>query len=181
MPAPFVTLATQNPIEMEGTYPLPEAQLDRFLLKIRLDYPSETDEVALTRHVTGGRVGDALPIDEVGAIARPEDVLALQAAAAEVRVDQRVHEYAVRIVRATRERPELAIGAGPRGAIAMIRAARAQALLEARDFVVPDDVKSMAPPALRHRILLAPEAELEGRTPDAVLGVVLGEVEAPRA
>ncbi len=105
VPRPFVTLATQNPIEMEGTYPLPEAQLDRFLLKIRMDYPSEAEEVKLTRHVTEGRTGDGLPLESVNAVAQPEDIGLLQNAAAELRVDERVHEYAVRITRATRERP----------------------------------------------------------------------------
>ncbi len=180
VPAPFLTLATQNPIEMEGTYPLPEAQLDRFLLKIHLDYPSEDEEVRLTRHVTDGRVGDALPIESVCAVAQPEDVSRLQAAAAEIRVDESVREYAVRITRATRERPDVSIGAGPRGAIATIRAARAVALLAGRDFVLPDDLKSVALPALRHRVLLSPEAELEGRTADMVVTAVLEEVEAPR-
>ncbi len=180
VPEPFVTLATQNPIEMEGTYPLPEAQLDRFLLKIRLDYPSQEEEVDLTRHVTDGRVGDGLPIESVGAVCRPEDVLQVQQAGARVHVDERVREYAVSITRATRERSDVSIGAGPRGAISMIRAARAQALLAARHFVVPDDLKTIALPTLRHRILLSPEAELEGQTPDAVVEAVLAEVEAPR-
>jgi len=181
VPAPFVTLATQNPIEMEGTYPLPEAQLDRFLLKIRIDYPSEAEEVALTRQVTEGRVGDALPIEAVRPVAHPEDVVAVQEAAAEVVVDERVREYAVRIVRATRARPGVAIGAGPRGAIALIRAARGAALLAGRGFLVPDDVKAMAPPVLRHRIQLSPEAELEGRSAEDVVAAVLADVEAPRA
>jgi MoxR-like ATPase len=180
VPAPFVCLATQNPIEMEGTYPLPEAQLDRFLLKIRLDYPTEADEVELARHVTEGRVGDDLPIESVEEVGHPEDVVALQAAAAAIRVEGSVREYAVRIARATRERGDVSIGSGPRGAIAMIRAARAEALLAGREYVVPDDVKQMALPALRHRILLSPEAELEGQTPDSVVTAVLDEVEAPR-
>src|SRR5690606_8723966 len=110
VPSPFLTLATQNPIEMEGTSPLPEAQLDGFLLKIRIDYPSEAEEVALARRVTGERVGDALPIEEVQAVATPEDVGALQEAAATLTVDARVVEYAVRIARATRERAGVAVG-----------------------------------------------------------------------
>ncbi len=180
VPCPFVTLATQNPIEMEGTYPLPEAQLDRFLLKIRLDYPSEADEVALTHHATRERVGDALPLESVAALAEPQDVEALQLAAARILVDRRIHEYAVRIARATRERPEVTIGAGSRAPIALVRAGRAQALLSGRHFVIPDDLKAVALPALRHRILLSPEAEVEGQTPDTVVGAVLAEVEAPR-
>jgi MoxR-like ATPase len=180
VPRPFVTLATQNPIEMEGTYPLPEAQLDRFLLKIRLDYPSEADEVALTDHATRERVGDMLPLEQVAAVAQPQDVEALQLAAARILVDRSIHEYAVRIARATRERPEVSIGAGSRAPIALIRAGRAHALLAGRAFVIPDDLKGVALPALRHRILLSPEAEVEGQTPDAVVGAVLAEVEAPR-
>jgi len=181
VPSPFMTLATQNPIEMEGTYPLPEAQLDRFLMKVRIAYPSEAEEIELTRHVTEGRVGDALPLDAVCVVATPEDVARLQAAAAALTVDERVREYAVRVVRATREAPGVAIGAGPRGAIALVRVARAIALLEARTFVVPDDVKQAARPVLRHRILLSPEAELEARTADAVVEAVLADVPAPRA
>jgi MoxR-like ATPase len=181
VPSPFVTLATQNPIEMEGTYPLPEAQLDRFLMKVRIAYPSEAEELELTRHVTEGRVGDAMPLERVQVVAAPGDVAALQVAAAGLTVDERVREYAVRVVRATREAPGVSIGAGPRGAIALVRAARAIALLEGRTFVVPDDVKRAAPSVLRHRILLSPEAELEARTADAVVEAVLADVPAPRA
>ncbi len=181
VPSPFMTLATQNPIEMEGTYPLPEAQLDRFLMKVRIGYPSEEEEIALTRHVTEGRVGDAMPLEAVRVVATPDDIARLQAAAASLTVDDRVREYAVRVVRATREAPGVAIGAGPRGAIALVRAARATALLESRTFVVPDDVKSAARPVLRHRILLTPEAELEARSADAVVESVLEDVPAPRA
>jgi MoxR-like ATPase len=180
VPNPFMTIATQNPIEMEGTYPLPEAQLDRFLMKVRFDYPSEAEEIELTRHVTDGRVGDALPVEAVNVVATPDDVVRMQTAAAQLTVDERVREYAVRIARATREYPGVAVGAGPRGAIALIRVARAYALLEARSFVVPDDVKRPANAVLRHRILLAPEAELEARTPDDVVAAVLDTVPAPR-
>jgi len=180
-PAPFMTLATQNPIEMEGTYPLPEAQLDRFLMKVRIAYPSEAEEVELTRHVTENRVGDALPLEAVQVVATPEDVLRLQRVAAQLTVDERVREYAVRVVRATREAAGVAIGAGPRGGIALIRVARANALLENRSFVVPDDVKSVARAVLRHRIQLSPEAELEDRSADAVIEGVLEDAPAPRA
>ena len=180
VPDPFMTIATQNPIEMEGTYPLPEAQLDRFLMKVRIAYPSEAEEVELTRHVTEGRVGDALPLEAVQVVATPEDILALQRAAASLVVDERVREYAVRIARATREAAGAAIGAGPRGAIALIRVARATALLENRTFVVPDDVKACAQAVLRHRIHLAPEAELEARSVDQLIEGVLADVPAPR-
>ena len=180
LPAPFLTLATQNPLEMEGTYPLPEAQLDRFLLKIRVDYPSEHEEVALTRHVTEGRVGNDFALDAVEPVCTPEDVVAIQRATAHVYVDEKVVEYAVRIARATRERALLALGAGPRGAIAMVRAARARALLGGETFVTPDDIKGVAPGALRHRVELSATADLEGNTADDVINDVLAEVEAPR-
>ena len=180
IPAPFVVLATQNPIEMEGTYALPEAQLDRFLLKIRVDYPSAEQEVALTRSVTEGRIGDLLFLDDVAPVATPEAVLALQAATAAIFVDDRVLDYAVRLARATREQPRLAVGAGPRGPIALVRAARANALLAGRHFATPDDVKDVALPALRHRIELSAVADLEGHTADDVVADVMADVEAPR-
>ncbi|MBW2240929.1 MAG: MoxR family ATPase [Deltaproteobacteria bacterium] len=180
LPAPFAVLATQNPIEMEGTYPLPEAQLDRFLLKIRVGYPSESEEVALTQHVTRGRVGDAFALDDVEAVATPADVVKIQEATAGIYVDESVVEYAVRITRATRARSGLAMGAGPRGALALVRAARAHALLEGRTFVTPDDIKNIAPAALRHRLQLEASADLEGRTTDDVVDDILAEVEAPR-
>lgn len=181
VPKPFMVLATQNPIEQEGTYPLPESQLDRFLLKIRIEYPGPNEEYELTRHVTAGRVGAELAVDGLSTLTRAESVLALQATGAQVDVEQRVLEYAVAIVRATREHPGIAIGAGPRGSIALIRAGRAHALTQGRAFVTPDDIKSIALPALRHRIGAAAEAEIEGLTPDALLAGVLDKVPAPRS
>jgi MoxR-like ATPase len=181
MPAPFLTLATQNPIELEGTYPLPEAQLDRFLIKIEVSYPSLADETALLKRVTGGQVGDSLRIDDVATVAKPETVIALQRLAAMLTVNERIHDYAVRIVRATRSWPGVAIGAGPRGSIALIRAARARALIGGRDFVTPDDIKRIAIPALRHRVSLAPDAQLEGQTIDRVLATLIDSVDAPRS
>jgi MoxR-like ATPase len=177
---PFMVLATQNPIEQEGTYPLPEAQLDRFLFKVLIDYPDAAEERALVSRVTDGRVGDALDDSQVGAVLGTDDVLALQQVASRVRVDDAVRDYAVEIVRATRNRGGIAVGAGPRGSIALVRAARAGALLQGRDFVTPDDIKAVALPALRHRIVLAPELDMEGLHTDAVLGRVLAAVEAPR-
>lgn len=181
LPPPFMTLATQNPIEHEGTYPLPEAQLDRFLLKIQMDYPSIEEETALLRVVTGGRVGDRLDVSPVRAVADPAAVVHLQRLTARLRLDDAVLDYGVRLVAATRKTPGFAIGAGPRGGIALIRAARAQALLNGRDFVTPDDVKSIALPALRHRLTLAAEYEMEGARVDEVLDDVLRRVAAPRA
>jgi MoxR-like ATPase len=180
VPRPFMTLATQNPLEQEGTYPLPEAQLDRFLLKILIEYPSETEEQALVAQVTGGRVGDGLDVTQVATIAKPENITGMQRIAASLQVDRQVNDYAVRIVRATRAWTGVSVGAGPRGGIALIRAARAAALLGGRDFVSPDDVKAVALPALRHRILLSPELELEGHDTDQVLRALLEKVEAPR-
>jgi MoxR-like ATPase len=177
---PFMVLATQNPIEQEGTYALPEAQLDRFLLKVRIDYPSQAEETALVRHVTEGKVGDRLDVEQVTPLVKPSTVLTLQAVAAAVRMDEAVLDYAVRLARATRSWPGVVNGAGPRGAISIMRAARAAALLEGRDFVTPDDVKRMALPALRHRIAPSPELELEGRDTDAILRGLLEKVEAPR-
>lgn len=177
---PFMTLATQNPVEQEGTYPLPEAQLDRFLLKIHIDYPTQEEETHLVKQVTSTKVGDSLDVSAVNALIKPENVLTLQRIAANLRVDERVYDYAVQIVRNTRTWPGISLGAGPRGSIALIRAARGVALLAGRDFVIPDDVKDIALATLRHRIALAPELEIEGHDVDTVLSAVLDQVEAPR-
>jgi MoxR-like ATPase len=163
---PFMVLATQNPIEQEGTYPLPEAQLDRFLLKIRIDYPSHAEESALVRQVTLNRVGDKLDVAAVQTVIKPATVVALQTVTAALRIEDQVLDYAVRVVRATRGWNGVASGAGPRGGIALVRAARAAALLAGRDYVTPDDVKHVALPALRHRVIPAPELEIEGQDSD---------------
>ncbi|MEX2205106.1 MAG: MoxR family ATPase [Myxococcota bacterium] len=180
VPAPFMTLATQNPIELEGTYPLPEAQIDRFLLKVQIDYPSAAEELELVRRVSRGTVGDSLDLSPVTAIADAAGVVAIQSAAASVFVDERISEYVVRLVRATRTWAGVALGAGPRGGLALVRASRALALLDGRGFVTPDDIKAIATPALRHRILLSPEVELEGQRTDLILDAILAKVEAPR-
>ena len=181
VPRPFMVLATQNPIEQEGTYPLPEAQMDRFLLKVDIGYPSEQEEVALVGQVTSGRVGHALDVSAVATVASPENVLWLQEAAARVLVDERITAYAVRIVRATRAWRGLRMGAGPRGAISLVRSARAAALVAGRDHVLPDDLKGIALAALGHRVLMSPELEIEGQGPAQVIPALLEEVEAPRA
>ena len=177
---PFMVLATQNPLETEGTYPLPEAQLDRFLFKIEVGYPSLEDEAAVVRLTTLQQAGDQLPLAGVHARLDQRTVLSLQKMAAYVRTDDRVVEYAVRIARATRDWNGIANGAGSRAAIALVRAARAAALLNARDFVTPDDIKQYALPVLRHRVLLSPDAQLEGRRTDELLMALLDSVEAPR-
>jgi MoxR-like ATPase len=177
---PFMVLATQNPIEQEGTYALPEAQLDRFLLKVKIDYPTQPEEMALVRHVTDGKVGDRLNVEQVAQLVQPATVVSLQAISASLRTDDAVLDYAIRLARATRTWAGVVTGAGPRGGISLIRAARAAALLEGRDFVTPDDVKRMALPALRHRIAPSPELELEGRDADTLLKGLLAKIEAPR-
>lgn len=180
LPPPFMTLATQNPIEQEGTYPLPEAQLDRFLLKVLINYPTETEENAMVIAVTSGQIGDILNVASVSTIIKPATISTIQQIVSTLRVDDKVSEYAVRIVRKTREWPGIAIGAGPRGGLALIRSARAKALLAGRDFVTPDDIKAVALPALRHRVSLAPELEIEGHNTDDILASLLEKVEAPR-
>ena len=177
---PFMVLATQNPIEQEGTYALPEAQLDRFLLKIRIDFPTLEDEHTMVRQVTTNQVGDRLNVADVSTLIRPSAVLGLQRYLASMTVDPRASDYAVRITRATRMWPGIAAGASPRGGISLVRAARAQALISGRDFVTPDDVKAVALPALRHRVTLAPEVEIEGQGADVILSALLQKVEAPR-
>ena len=180
VPLPFMTLATQNPIEQEGTYPLPEAQLDRFLLMIKIDYPSADEEEQLIKMVTGEQVGNILDVSQVQTIIKPEQIIILQKMTANVQVDEAVHAYAVRIVRSTRDWQGIRMGAGPRGGIALIRAARAAAVLSGRDFVTPDDIKSVTLPVMRHRIILSPELELEGINADQVLTTLLEHTEAPR-
>ena len=180
LPPPFMTLATQNPFDSEGTYPLPDAQLDRFLLKVLIGYPSRDDEVAMVSRVTKGEIGDQLLLGGVEQVAEPRDILAIQRTVASFDVDARVVDYAVRICRATRTWQGISVGAGPRGGLALVRAARANALLDGRDFVTPDDIKAMALPALRHRMSLSAELELDGQSHDMVLPAILETVEAPR-
>lgn len=180
LPAPFMVLATQNPIEQEGTYPLPEAELDRFMLKLLMDYPSYDSEIELTRKVCGGPSDDLLESEESKAVLNAADILELQKISAAITVDSRVLDYAVRLVRASRESTALVKGAGPRASIALVRAARANALLRGDHFVLPDDVKAMALPVMRHRVILAADMEIDGQTADSVLQQLLETVEAPR-
>ncbi len=177
---PFMTVATQNPIEHEGTYPLPEAQLDRFLLKVLIDYPAVDTEAKLVRQVVHGKVGDGLDVEAVPTVIDAAQLLAAQRVTAYLTVDDRVVDYAVAIAAATRDWPGISVGAGPRGSIAMVRAARGAALLDGREFVTADDVKRVAIPALRHRIILAPEMEIEAHRPDDLLADLLRKVDTPR-
>ncbi len=180
LPDPFVVVATQNPVEYEGTYPLPEAQLDRFLLKLTMPLPPREDEVSvLTRHAEGFDPRDLRAAGVVPVTGHAE-LEAGRAAVRGVSITPEVVGYVVDLARATRSSPSLQLGVSPRGATALMSAARAWAWLSGRDYVTPDDVKALARPALRHRIELRPEAELEGVTPDAVLDGVLGAVPVPR-
>jgi MoxR-like ATPase len=180
LPKPFMVLATQNPVETEGTYPLPEAQLDRFLFKIEIGYPSTAEEAAVVARTTTNRAGDELPLADVKPCLDGLGVLKLQRLAAEQRVDEQVIDYAVRMVRATRDYVGLAMGSGSRGALALVRGARAAALLDGRGYVTPDDIKRIALPALRHRVALSPDALLEGRTANDLLTDVVETIAAPR-
>jgi MoxR-like ATPase len=180
LPKPFMVLATQNPVETEGTYPLPEAQLDRFLFKIEIGYPTLEDEIGVVVRATTNQAGDELPLADVKPVLNERAVLSLQQIVARQRVDAQIVDYAVRIARATREAPGLALGSGSRGALAMVRGARAVALMDGRQFVIPDDIKQVALPALRHRVALAADAMLEGRNTNELLGALIDNVDAPR-
>ncbi len=180
LPDPFIVVATQNPVEYEGTYPLPEAQLDRFLFKLQVTYPSRPQEAEmLARHDRG-----LDPHDIAGAGVRPvanaADLAAGRAAIEALRVEGPVLDYVVSLVRATRESPSVVLGVSPRGATALLHASKAWAWLAGRDYVTPDEVKAVVKPALRHRILLRPELELEGATADGVLDGILASVPVPR-
>ncbi len=178
LPDPFVVCATQNPIEYEGTYQLPEAQLDRFLLKLTVPLPPREQEmVVLERHALGF---DPRDLTEIKPVATAEDLAAGRAAAAQVHVSPEVIGYIVDLARATRQSPSFQLGVSPRGGTALLAAARAWAWLSGRGYVTPDDVKALARPALRHRVQLRPEAELEGATADGLLDGILASVPVPR-
>ncbi len=180
VPQPFMVLATQNPLEQEGTYPLPEAQLDRFMSKVVVDYPSMEDEVRLTQLITRASVDDNVLIKQIVPQMNTADLMAIQAEVANIAVDQQVVDYAVRIVRRTREHGSIYRGAGSRAGLALVRLAKAKAFIQDRDFVIPDDVKSLAIQCLQHRIVLTPDAEIDGTTAPDVLRHMLTEVAAPR-
>jgi MoxR-like ATPase len=180
LPDPFMVIATQNPVEYEGTYPLPEAQLDRFLVKLNVPLPGRDDEFGMLRRHAEGFDPRDLAAAGLRAVAGPTELAAGRAAAARVSVAPEVLSYIVDLCRATRSSPSVSLGASPRGATALLRTSRAWAWLSGRDFVTPDDVKALARPTLRHRLALRPEAELEGATTDAVLEGVLATVHVPR-
>ncbi|GAB3246347.1 MoxR family ATPase [Kineosporia babensis] len=180
LPDPFVVAATQNPVEYEGTYPLPEAQLDRFLLKVHMQLPPRDVELeVLARHAAGFDPRD-LAAAGVQAVAGPADLAAATRAVRTVEVSREVMGYIVDVVQATRSSPSLALGVSPRGATGLLNTSRAWAWMQGRPYVTPDDVKALAPATLRHRMQLRPEAELEGLTTDGVLNTVLASVPVPR-
>ena len=174
LPRPFMVLATQNPIELEGTFPLPEAQIDRFLLKIELGYPTEEEENAILL-----RFEREDPLETLEAVTSPQEWLAMQVAARQVTVEDSVRGYIVKVVRATREHQHVDLGVSPRGALALYRTSQALAAIRGRSFVIPDDVKSLAPPVLTHRILISPQTRLRGRTPQEVVTEIVNEVPVP--
>jgi MoxR-like ATPase len=178
LPDPFVVVATQNPIESQGTYPLPEAQLDRFLFKLAVESPpAEIERAIVRRHADGF---DPVDLSALSAVTAPDELLAMQRFATTVRVDDAVIAYLVEIVRKTREDPSIEVGASPRASLAMLAAARVVAASEGRTFATPDDVKPMAKPVLRHRVLLHPDAQLQGATADDRVEEALRRTQAPR-
>ncbi len=180
VPDPFLVVATQNPIEHEGTYLLPEAQLDRFLMKVLIDYPEAEEESRIALNLAGMRDDLVSLAQTLKPMLDPDQALALRALARQVRIDEALANYAVAIVRATRDWPGISIGAGPRASIAILRAAQASALMDQRDFVIPDDVKRFATACLRHRILLSAEMQMEGQRADDLLSRVIEAQQAPR-
>jgi MoxR-like ATPase len=175
----FTVFATQNPVEFEGTYPLPEAELDRFLVKVVMGYPGADTEHAILDRVLGGFEADDPASYGLGAPMSGATLEELRRAARQVRVEAPIVAYVTAVVRATRTSPSLTLGASPRGSVALLKLAQATALLEGRDYVVPDDVKGTAAAVLRHRVSVAPELELEGVTADAALAAILEQIDAP--
>ena len=180
LPYPFMVLATQNPVEQEGTYPLPEAQLDRFIMKLIIDYPSEQDEILLTQKITAGNTFKQEFQSEVSKVITKDALQSLQNLVSTIAIDAKVLEYAVKLVRITRETPSLSIGAGTRACLSLIRCAKARSLLNGNTFVTPDDIKTMAIPVMRHRVSLSADMEIEGANVDHVLSRLFNAVDAPR-
>jgi MoxR-like ATPase len=176
----FFVLATQNPLELEGTYPLPEAQTDRFLMKIRLGYPAPAEEVEILRRAHRGFDGHDLDAAGVSRVLPRERSRALRQSALSVKVEESLFTYVSALCRATRQSPKLRLGASPRAAVALLQAAKSFAAIEGKPFLTPDDIKAAARPVLRHRLVLKSEAEIEGLTPDDAIGQILDEVEVPR-
>jgi len=174
LPRPFIVLATQNPIELEGTFPLPEAQIDRFLMKLALGYPSEPDENTILL-----RYEREDPLDKLAPVVQAADLLAMQQQVRGVLVEESVRDYIVKVVRATREHAAVELGVSPRGTLALYKTAQALAALRDRQFVIPDDVKYLAPPVLTHRIIISPQTRLRGRRPEEVMAEIVETVPVP--
>jgi MoxR-like ATPase len=174
LPHPFFVMATQNPIELEGTFPLPEAQLDRFLLKLRLGYPEKEEEISMLE-----RFREQDPLGSLEAVASPEQITELQGARKKIRLSLPVREYIAEIVRATRGNASLRFGASPRGSLGLMRSSQALAALQGRDFVLPDDVKSLVVPVLAHRLILTDEERLRGGTPENLLEEIIEKTPVP--
>jgi MoxR-like ATPase len=177
----FTVFATQNPVEFEGTYPLPEAELDRFMMKVLVGYPAATDEQGILTRTVSGFEADRPATYGVTAVTDAAGLDRLRQAVDAVRVEPQITAYITAVVRGTRDAASLTLGASPRAGVALLKAARAAALVDERDFVIPDDVKRLAPAVLRHRVSVAPELELEGVTPDGALKAILDRVEVPTA
>jgi len=176
----FFVIATQNPIEYEGTFPLPEAQVDRFLMNIVIRYPQDAEEQEILRRYHAGFHPQSPELLGVEQVLNPDSITATRTAAEAIVVKDELFRYIVQIVHATRTSQRLALGASPRASLALLHAGKVLAALRGRDFVTPDDIKELAPSVLRHRLILKPEAEIEGHTPDSVVSQVLGEVQVPR-
>lgn len=180
MPQPFICIATQNPIEQEGTYPLPEAQLDRFLMNLYMDYPSENEEKAMLVQVMTGQIGDKLDLSQVQPVLSPQRLAQLQLLTAHVRLDNRIIQYALDIVRLSRNFSGIEFGAGSRAGMALLRAGRAKAIMTGRDYVIPDDIYYIAPDVLRHRISMTADYQIDGYQLAQVIDNLLNSVSVPR-
>jgi MoxR-like ATPase len=174
LPSPFFVMATQNPIELEGTFPLPEAQLDRFLLRTRLGYPEQEEEIAILE-----RFQEEDPLVKLKTVANPDQIAELQSLRKQIHVSHPIREYITAIVGATRSHPSLRLGASPRGALGLMRAGQALAALRGRDYVLPDDIKFLTVPVLSHRLILMEQERLRGQTPEHLLEALLAEIPAP--
>jgi MoxR-like ATPase len=174
LPRPFLVLATQNPVELEGTFPLPEAQIDRFLLRIVIGYPSETEEQEILERF---RLVDPLP--DLQAVTRPDEIIEMQQERRQVRVETTMRDYLVRVARATRGHPEIDLGASPRATLALYQSAQAWAAIQGREYVLPDDIKYLAPHVLTHRLIIDPQAQLRGRQPQELIADIVDTVPVP--
>jgi MoxR-like ATPase len=180
LPEPFMVMATQNPVEMSGTYPLPEAQLDRFIFKIKIDYLPVNDEVEVLRRYHGGFDAHDLDALNLTPVLHPDNLAQIRQLIQQVQVEDGILHYIAEIINATRNSSDLALGASTRASVALLLTAKTRAALYGRDYVTPDDVKLLVPPTLRHRVYLRPEAEIEGLDPDGVFVRLLNQIDVPR-